>query len=498
VTFSTPTSVYDSYNNLIVKRLAIMLPLILFAVAFMQTAIAPPPDSANEISIYAELKKPMSSSIATGHEVQLVVTKDVHRADGAVVIPHGAKLIGKITVARQLSNDQPAALSFVVQKAEWKKQSLPLNATIDRIESMGIDRQNQVCMPDLDRMGGVPCGGVTQTILGVPTDCSIGKPDSNSQENAVLCKRREVAFKSGAIIVLMQTLVSSTGGQPTDTARRSANPHPSLDLPPEQLVKRIPELKTLQTVQDQQLLQTILSKTGGRVSDFLRQVVDLTAHEEITQENLDETGRTKSSRRREYSYLVLLHRNDLSPTPEEYRTDAKGNRVAPSGVDQGYAVTSGFAFACLRFLPGNQPNSTFRYLGTETVGGRNTYVIAFAQRADQAKTSFVNLQGLEIPIVVQGVGWIDQENFQLIRMRTDLLGSLPLSQMLPESSGRSGLDQQTTEVTFAETHLLGVANPLWLPSEVSVQTVFNGDAFHNEHRYTNYQRFHVTSRIDTP
>ena len=176
-------------------------------------------------------------------------------------------------------------------------------------------------------------------------------------------------------VALMQT-ANRMGGAPAP-----AGPYP--EMPPEQLVERIPELKALQSAQDQQMLPAILSKSGARVSDFVRQMVDLTAHEEITQEILDESGRTKSSRQREFSYLILLHQSDLSPTPEEYRTEAKGNRVTPGGVDQGYTVTSGFAFACLHFLPGNQSSSTFRYLGTEAVGARNYYVVAFAQRPAQ-------------------------------------------------------------------------------------------------------------------
>ena len=284
-----------------------------------------------------------------------------------------------------------------------------------------------------------------------------------------------------------------------ESAQRAALAPPYTEMSPEQLVKCVPELKALQPAQDQQSLRAFLSKSGARVSDFLQQIVDLTSHEEITQENLDESGRTKSSRHSKYNYLVLLRRSDLSPTPEEYRTDAKGNRVEPGGLDQGYALTSGFAFACLRFLPGNQLNSTFRYVGTETVGRRNTYVVAFAQRPDQGKpSSFLILEGLAIPFAEQGVAWIDQENFQIVRMRTDLLEPLSVSQVLPGSRGQGGLDQQTTEVTFEETRLLGVAGPLWLPKEVSVNVVFDRKRFHNEHRYENYERFHVSSKIVTP
>jgi len=52
-----------------------------------------------------------------------------------------------------------------------------------------------------------------------------------------------------------------------------------LERAPGELTKRVPELKAIQPAQDQQLLSTILSKTGARIDDFLRQVVDLTAHE---------------------------------------------------------------------------------------------------------------------------------------------------------------------------------------------------------------------------
>lgn len=278
-----------------------------------------------------------------------------------------------------------------------------------------------------------------------------------------------------------------------ETAQPAVKARPYSELTPEQLTKRVPELKTLQPAHDQQLLSTILSKTGARVDDFLRQVVDLSAHEQINQERFDESGQRRS--RNEYNYLVLVHRNDLSDSPEEYRVDAKGNRVEPGGVDYGYAVTSGFAFECLDFLPSNQPESTFRFLGTEPMRGRTTYVVAFAQRVGHAtNTNFVNLTGIGIvvPSWVQGIAWIDQQSFQILRIRTDLLQPL-FPNALPTWDY-----QQTTEIKLAETRLLDAPYPLWLPSEVDVHISYHAMEFHNKHRYRNYQRFRVSSRILTP
>jgi tetratricopeptide (TPR) repeat protein len=255
----------------------------------------------------------------------------------------------------------------------------------------------------------------------------------------------------------------------------------------EQLVKRIPELKTLQPAPSQELRPMILLRSGARVDSFFRDVVDLTAHEEITQEKLDAQGAIRTSRGAQYKYLVLLHRTDLSPRTEEYRTDLKGNRVEPGGLDEGYSVTAGFAFTCIHFLSSRQSESVFRYLGDESMDGRDTYAMAFAQLPGQATSmSFVSLEGASVPVFEQGVAWIDKNSFQIIRIRTDLLASVPLS-----------LDRQTTEVKFTEAHLRDLASPLWLPSDVNLYVVFNGHVFRNKHHYSNYERFRVSSTIRT-
>ena len=170
--------------------------------------------------------------------------------------------------------------------------------------------------------------------------------------------------------------------------------------------------------------------------------------------------------------------------------------MAPGGLDQGYTVTSGFAFDCLHFLPGNQSSSTFRYLGTEAVGARNYYVVAFAERPQGKTTTFVDVGGLEIPTVVQGIAWIDQESFQISRMRTDLVESSTLSDAagFAQPQGTCSADDGGH---IRGNSTSGCCDPLWLPSEVTVQGVFNGDGFHNEHRYTNYERFRVSSKIVT-
>ena len=96
--------------------------------------------------------------------------------------------------------------------------------------------------------------------------------------------------------------------------------------------------------------------------------------------------------------------------------------------------------------------------------------------------------GAVADMLTQGILWVDKNGFQIIRMRSDLLA--PQNEI--------GLDQLTTEVTFAEVQLQDVPNPLWLPSDVDVSMEIKKQKFHNVHHYTNYRRYRVSVKIGNP
>ena len=280
-----------------------------------------------------------------------------------------------------------------------------------------------------------------------------------------------------------------------------ANARPYLEEPLKQLLKRVPELKHLQPTQTQTELPIILQKTSERVDDFFRHITDVTAHEEISltrrRQELPSSHPELSGEHVRDSYLILRHAGGGRSDIIEYRTDAKGDNFDQVVVQQGFLVTSGFALSCNYFSTGFQSESTYRYLGDETIGPHDFYVVAFAQQPGKATLSvrMRGRNGAPVHMLVQGVAWIDKTNFQIVRMRTDLLA--PRKDV--------GLNQQTTEVTFNKVQLADVATPLWLPSSVKVYVEFtthNGDvdeffelSYRNEHRYKDYQRYRVSAKV---
>jgi hypothetical protein len=253
--------------------------------------------------------------------------------------------------------------------------------------------------------------------------------------------------------------------------------------------KRIPELKTLQPAPDEQELPVILQKLGRSVDDFVREIGDLIAHEDVTQEKLNAKGKIKAKERVQDNYLILHHGYAWGASAE-YRMDDKGNRLGAIGLEKGYLVTSGYALSCISFSTVAQSQSRFRYLGEEKIDSPETYVLGFAQRPGEA-IFLVTMRGnggKDVDMLTQGILWVDKYSFQIIRMRSDLLA--------PRNEIR--LDQLTTEVRFGEVQLQDVPNPLWLPSDVDVSMEIDKQKFRNVHRYTNYRRYRVSVKIGTP
>jgi hypothetical protein len=283
----------------------------------------------------------------------------------------------------------------------------------------------------------------------------------------------------------------------TIPANNTQDPPPYLDEPLKKLIKEMPELKGIRPAADQTGLTLILHNAGQRVDQFFRDAVDLVADEEITQQRLSGYGLSFSGKPVRDNYLIVRDENGNRRDFDEFRMDEHGNRMDQLREHPGFLVTSGFALICMHFSTGIQPESVFRYLGQEKVGPRQTYVVAFAQRQGKATTAetMIGPEGTTENLLTQGIAWIDEENFHILRMRTDLLRPHP----------EVGLDQQTTKVNFSEVRLADIADPLWLPKEVDVYLKLGKSqerlvpvAFRNIHHYSDYRHYRVTTRMLPP
>jgi hypothetical protein len=278
-------------------------------------------------------------------------------------------------------------------------------------------------------------------------------------------------------------------------------------------MKRIPELKGISPAPDQQALSRILQQTGKQVDAFFANVVDLIAHEDITQQRL--ATRTlaggmpagtmlQAQEHTQDNYLILRRTANGPPRIEEFRMDAKGNRIDETGTEKGFFITSGFALSSIHFATGFQWDSRFLYLGDQKIDGHDSYVVAFAQLPSDARVT-VRMRGRDgssLRLLSQGIAWVDKASFHIRRLRTDLLAPLP----------ELGLAEQTTTTGYGEVRFADAA-PLWLPRDVDVKIHFKehlargasdlesrvtDQTYSNIHHYSNYLLYRVSTKIGVP
>ena len=252
--------------------------------------------------------------------------------------------------------------------------------------------------------------------------------------------------------------------------------------PLSELVRAAPELADLRLASDQGELPRLLQRVGEGVKAFFRALPNTSSREEIREEILHRDGKVQDSLEEQFLYLLMMRPEPLDLELSEYRTGADQLGAQATGLKLGFMRTSGFTCTSLHFHPLYQSGAVFRLLGRQKLNGREAFVIGFAQRPEAARRiGRFDVDGKSVPVLVQGLAWVDGEKYQILRMRTDLLKSPP----------NSRLERQTTDIQYGEVQFKEVSTPLWLPREVTVTVQWKGKTFRNLHRYSDFRVFKV-------
>jgi len=251
--------------------------------------------------------------------------------------------------------------------------------------------------------------------------------------------------------------------------------------PLRKILREIPELTGLEPAANQSPLPEILRRVGENLDTFLKNFVDTTSVETIEEARKDKLWGTQERIVQKFHYLMLAQQQGNTQNLVEYRTDLHGREENP-GLIQNFMKTTGFGSMPFFFGPREQPQSDFRFLGRQTLQGRSTEVVAFAQHIEPTAVRGRFVAGkTSVPLLVQGVAWIHSSDYQILQMRTDLLAPQPAA----------ALKRATTVVLFAGTKFQNRAGIFWLPQEVDVTIDLGNYVFANRHQYSDYQLFQV-------
>ena len=277
-------------------------------------------------------------------------------------------------------------------------------------------------------------------------------------------------------------------GEPRDEAKTLADPRAMefygkavtvVNLPIEEVVHRIPHLRGMEIAERQDKLADILEQTGKTVASFFNSFPNTACDERISDE-FEISGRVvRPGNSQTFRYLALNRPSSNSTPLVEFRTDSQGNPAAPNG----FLVTKGFVSTEAIFHPENRSGAVFRLLGRQKVRGRETYIVGFAQIPGKARlVGKAEFGGMNYVLtLLQGAAWIDSENYQIIRMYTDLLAPRP----------DVGMKQESTDLTYERVQFKTESAPLWLPHQVVVTERVRDQTYRNVHTYSDFRVFKV-------
>ena len=191
-----------------------------------------------------------------------------------------------------------------------------------------------------------------------------------------------------------------------------------------------------------------------------------------------------------FSYRIRAAQDPTyGPVLEEYRTNAKDQTVNPNDFSAGNPKSVGYGNTWMMFVPTNLQESRFRYLGHQKIDHHDTLVVAFAQDPDHATLrAAVGVGADACRHFIQGILWIDQSSFEIVRLETDLLAPLP----------GVHLTRLRSELHFSEVKIPTRNLILWMPSDVKISWQGKDAAGVELHHYSNYRLFAATSRIILP
>ena len=329
---------------------------------------------------------------------------------------------------------------------------------------------------------------------------------------AECCAAREVAGNQPIPSPAPQPNVprEPAGHQPSppghgDLQPAYANAPSYADYPLQKLRAAVPALSGMKPDNSQDQLPWILSKVGEATLNSLARAPNLISLEDVfsfviprdgpdtsvlgiedTPALQDLEAQLRESPSVEFNYLLLFdHLAEGGTVIRESRTDFK-NRQVGSPVNGVAPHGFGFAYQWLLLSPANQSELRFRYLGTQRIDDHQTFVLCFVQIPNQVKVpGKYKWAGKEVPFFFQGIAWIDQSTFDVVRLRTDLLSPIP----------SVNLQHMTTELRFRSVHIHGFGAVLWLPSEVLIRTARSDSIFEEIHQYSGYRFFHAESKL---
>lgn len=236
-------------------------------------------------------------------------------------------------------------------------------------------------------------------------------------------------------------------------------------------------------------LDEILTRTGKQLENLTQDLERFSATESLVDEGINKWGVPYFSEKRVFDYLVSIE--NIRPGLfglDEYRM----LRGRPAELPDGF-VTDGLPALVMVFHPFFVKNYEITCEGLARHGDGFAWQVHFRQRPDkpmQLRGFRAAMGGSSHPAALKGRAWISAESYQIVRLETDLVASMPEIHLVAEHAA----------IEYASVKFPQRGEELWLPRSAEVHFDWMGQRIHRTHLFDNYMLFAVDEqqRINSP
>jgi hypothetical protein len=224
-------------------------------------------------------------------------------------------------------------------------------------------------------------------------------------------------------------------------------------------------------------VQNVIPGASKEVRGFVENVNRISATEVVEHERINKDGVVIEQKHHKFNYVAEIQETQPGMlNMDEYRDGSPGQTGFP-----GELSTVGITSLVLIFHPYHVKEFAMT-CATENWQGRPAWKVSFEQKLDQpARMSALRIGDATYSILLKGAAWIDQHNYQIVHLETDILKPVPAVRLTTE---HQVLDYGP--VQFEQKKL-----QLWLPLEAEIYLDVNGKRFHHRHTYSDYRVFSV-------
>jgi tetratricopeptide (TPR) repeat protein len=226
--------------------------------------------------------------------------------------------------------------------------------------------------------------------------------------------------------------------------------------------------------------ERVIEESGKRVQELSQDVTRFAAVEDLLHQRVDEFGNPTRTETRKYNYVASITESEPGfLSVNEYRADKLNLAGYPDQI-----ASTGFAALALVFHPDMRDNFEISCEGLGDWHGQATWVLHFRQRDDRPVRMHSYKVGDQVhPVKLKGRAWMTADNFQIVRIESELVKPMPEIQLLSE--------HQIVEygpIPFAKMN-----TSLWLPKSAEIYFDFRKHRYYRRHSFDRYMLFSVES-----